>query len=162
MREASATIPETTGACNRAGEIFMIIVAAAIIHRNQHILLTKRPTNVHPPFGKSLSAKSNRVNSLFARWFITPNEHRTDELDELSGINNLGALAVFRKILGIARNQKVSSTGFCAFIKTVISFIRRFFDPAFGLDQPARAADDRQRGFNLGWVQFQAGTAKYL
>jgi 8-oxo-dGTP diphosphatase len=27
----------------------MIIVAAAIIHRDQHILLTKRPANVHLP-----------------------------------------------------------------------------------------------------------------
>jgi 8-oxo-dGTP pyrophosphatase MutT (NUDIX family) len=49
MLEASATIPETTGACNRTGKIFLIIVAPAIMHRNQHILLTKRPANVHPP-----------------------------------------------------------------------------------------------------------------
>src|SRR5690348_15634099 len=28
---------------------FVIVVAAAIIHRDQHILLTKRPANVHLP-----------------------------------------------------------------------------------------------------------------
>ncbi len=82
----------------------------------------------------------------------TPNKHWTDQLNELSGSNNSGAFVAFRKIPGIARNEKIGPSGFSTFIEAVIRFIRRLFEPAIGFNQLARAADDRQRVFGLGRI----------